>query len=71
MEPTTTVVLEDCESCKGFGKYRNICGVQVACGNCNGKGRIIINPCPYCEGKMYYCNEEGKKIHCKKCFYCY
>ena len=51
-------VIENCSRCGGSGQVRtvqNFMGMQMqstsACPQCNGKGKIIKNPCNTCKGK--------------------
>ena len=44
---------ETCPACKGAGQMRMQQGLfQIAktCGQCNGQGQIVRNPCPSCRG---------------------
>jgi molecular chaperone DnaJ len=43
-----------CPSCRGAGQVRfqqGIFSVSKTCGQCNGEGKIVTDPCPDCQGK--------------------
>jgi molecular chaperone DnaJ len=43
-----------CPSCRGAGQVRyqqGIFSVSKTCGQCNGEGKIVTDPCPDCHGK--------------------
>ena len=51
-------VIETCQQCRGTGQIRtvqNFMGMQMqsstTCPSCNGRGKVIKNPCNTCKGK--------------------
>ncbi|MEO8648040.1 MAG: molecular chaperone DnaJ [Acidobacteriota bacterium] len=57
---------EPCKSCAGSGQTRYQQGffsVMRTCGNCQGRGQIIRNPCPTCKGAGR--NEKEKVLDVK------
>jgi molecular chaperone DnaJ len=58
--------MKTCPSCKGAGQIRlqqGFFSVSRPCGQCEGSGRIITEPCPTCQGRQRLYRERTIAVH--------
>jgi molecular chaperone DnaJ len=58
--------VKSCPSCKGAGQIRlqqGFFSVSRPCGQCEGSGRIITEPCPLCQGRQRVYRERTIAVH--------
>ena len=58
--------VKTCPSCKGAGQIRlqqGFFSVSRPCGQCEGSGRIITEPCPLCQGRQRVYRERTIAVH--------
>jgi molecular chaperone DnaJ len=58
--------MKTCPSCKGAGQIRlqqGFFSVSRPCGQCEGAGRIITDPCPVCQGRQRVYRERTIAVH--------
>jgi molecular chaperone DnaJ len=58
--------VKTCPSCKGAGQIRlqqGFFSVSRPCGQCEGSGRIITEPCPACQGRQRTYRERTIAVH--------
>ena len=58
--------MKTCPSCKGAGQIRlqqGFFSVSRPCGQCDGSGRIITDPCPACQGRQRVYRERTIAVH--------
>jgi molecular chaperone DnaJ len=58
--------VKTCPSCKGAGQIRlqqGFFSVSRPCGQCEGSGRIITEPCPGCQGRQRVYRERTIAVH--------
>jgi molecular chaperone DnaJ len=58
--------MKTCPSCKGAGQIRlqqGFFSVSRPCGQCEGTGRIITEPCPVCQGRQRVYRERTIAVH--------
>ncbi|SNZ02715.1 molecular chaperone DnaJ [Persephonella hydrogeniphila] len=53
--------IKECKKCKGKGRVKKAF-IEIPCFECFGRGVIIINPCPLCNGSGRVLKQERKKI---------
>lgn len=60
--------MQDCSRCNGRGRIvmqQSILQMQVACPNCEGTGKIIVEKCKKCHGQCYETIEETIQLQVK------
>lgn len=58
--------IKTCPSCKGAGQLRfqqGFFSVSRPCGQCNGAGQIVTEPCPVCQGRQRVYKERTIAVH--------
>ena len=58
--------MKTCPSCKGAGQIRlqqGFFSVSRPCGQCEGSGQIITEPCPTCQGRQRLYRERTIAVH--------
>lgn len=58
--------VKTCPSCKGAGQIRlqqGFFSVSRPCGQCEGAGRIVTDPCPTCQGRQRVYRERTIPVH--------
>jgi molecular chaperone DnaJ len=58
--------IKACPTCKGAGQLRfqqGFFSVSRPCGQCNGAGQIISEPCPVCHGRQRLQKERTLSVH--------
>ena len=62
----SATAVKTCPSCKGAGQIRlqqGFFSVSRPCGQCEGSGRIITDPCPACQGRQRVYRERTIAVH--------
>ncbi len=58
--------IKTCPSCKGSGQLRfqqGFFSVSRPCGQCDGTGHIVTEPCPTCQGRQRVYKERAIAVH--------
>lgn len=58
--------IKTCPSCKGAGQLRfqqGFFSVSRPCGQCDGAGQIVTDPCPTCQGRQRVYKERTIAVH--------
>src|SRR5262245_40684296 len=62
----SATAVKTCPSCKGAGQIRlqqGFFSVSRPCGQCEGAGKIITEPCPTCQGRQRVYRERTIAVH--------
>lgn len=62
----SSAAIKTCPSCKGAGQIRlqqGFFSISRPCGQCEGSGRIVTEPCPACQGRQRTYRERTIAVH--------